>query len=112
MEEGVGSQGELLGEEGDEVPLELRLDYLGEEEGVSKWRNKEIRFLLDFFQDYFLLEIFLVPSPHLHHVPDLLGLAAIYELVQGQQPLGVRPPGELAHLGVRCEVRGDVGGEG
>ena len=44
MEEGVGSQGELLGEEGDEVPLELRLDYLGEEEGLASGKTKRLGF--------------------------------------------------------------------
>ena len=35
---------------------------------------------------------------YLHHMPDLLWLAAVYQLVEGQQPLGVRPPGEQRYL--------------
>ena len=37
-------------------------------------------------------------SHYLHHMPDLLRLAAVYQLVEGEQPLGVRPPGEQRYL--------------
>ena len=57
IEEGESVEGELLGQQGDEVPLELGLDDL-------------------------------------HHVAHLLGLAAVYQLINGQEPLGVRPAGE------------------
>ena len=47
-----------------------------------------------------------------HHVPHLHGLASGNELVNSQQPGGVRPPGELRYpvrdLGRRVVLVGDT----
>ena len=41
---------------------------------------------------------------HLHHVPDLLRLTALYKLVKGEQALCMGPPGELRNLKASMNV--------